>query len=468
MPTFNTLLKNIFDVNQVRIKGTDLYDDARGRKHLKISTALYKKASCRCPLCHRQCPGYDTPPYKRKWRHLDLGGIISEIEMDSHRIRCKEHGIVNEEVPFAYKDSEFTKDFDNTVSFFARQVSKSFVSQYMRISWRTVGRCISRTREELDPDLKRRFDGLINLGIDETSYRKGYKYITVIVNHDTGEVVWLHKDHGKEVLSLFFEQLSDKQKASIKTISGDGARWIDECIEKYVPQVTRCTDSYHVVGWLQDALDEVRSEAWHKANGKIKEIDQKYGKGRPKKNDRQREKIKQAKEYSRSIKNSRYALGKNPEHLTSAQKVKLEMITRSEPRLLRAYCMKEDLRLILHMDDKKEAEILLKQWLWKASHSKIPSFVELSRKIRRHKEHILNTIATGLSNARIEATNNKIKLIIRKAYGFRNIDNMFDMIYLICSDISIPLPNRTSLKIQTVQNNLNIVTIEQSDPFLCQ
>ena len=84
----------------------------------------------------------------------------------------------------------------------------------------------------------------------------------------------------------------------------------------------------------------------------------------------------------------------------------------------------------------------LKHWLFWASHSKISAFKELYKKIRRHKEHILNTIRLGLSNAMIEATNNKIKLIIRKAYGFRNIQNMMDRVYLVCSNIRVSLPNR--------------------------
>ena len=92
--------------------------------------------------------------------------------------------------------------------------------------------------------------------------------------------------------------------------------------------------------------------------------------------------------------------------------------------------------------DADKAETELNHWLWWASHSRIPVFHNLYKKIKRHKEHILNTIKFGLSNARIEATNNKIKLIIRKAYGFRNIQNMLDMVYLVCSNIRIPLPNR--------------------------
>ena len=88
--------------------------------------------------------------------------------------------------------------------------------------------------------------------------------------------------------------------------------------------------------------------------------------------------------------------------------------------------------------------IELKRWLWWASHSRIKAFKELYQKIKRHREHILNTIRLGMSNARIEATNNKIKLIVRKAYGFRNIQNMLDMVYLVCSDLRVPLPNRKS------------------------
>lgn len=442
MSSTTKVFKKIFNVNKARFRDFDLYEDHKGQCHLKVHIELYKSEKHRCPCCHKRCPVYDHPSYSRIWRHLDLGGIITELKMDSSRIYCKEHGVHLEAVPFAYEGSEFTKDFDLTAAYFARNVSKSFVSEYMRISWPTVGRCISRARNDLDPDLSRRLDGLVNIGVDETSYKSGHKYITVIVNHDTNEVVWLHKDHGKEVLKLFFEQLSDEQRASIKAVSGDGARWIDECIKEYIPSVTRCTDAYHTVSWANDALDDVRAEAWHKANDKLKTANKKYSRGRPAKDDEARQKLKDRKQYASSIKNSRYALGKNPENLTDNQQAKLEMIAESEPRLFKAYRLKEDLRTILHLKDPSSAESLLDQWLWRSSHSKIKPFVELSKKIRRHRQHILNTIEYGLSNARIEAVNNNIKLIIRRAYGFRNLDNMFDMIYLNCSNILIPLPNR--------------------------
>lgn len=120
----------------------------------------------------------------------------------------------------------------------------------------------------------------------------------------------------------------------------------------------------------------------------------------------------------------------------------MTMIAENNNRLYRAYRMKEMPRLLLKIKDVSEAESELKRWLWWAGHSRIKAFRELYQKIKRHKGHILNAIRFGMGNARIEATNNKIKLIIRKAYGFRNIQNMLDMVYLVCSNLKVPLPNR--------------------------
>ena len=137
-----------------------------------------------------------------------------------------------------------------------------------------------------------------------------------------------------------------------------------------------------------------------------------------------------------------HTLGKAPENLTSNQSARLEMIANTNPRLFRGYKLKEQLRLALKYPDLEEAKAELKSFLWRATHSRIQVFKELAYKIRRHEKHILNTIETQLSNARVEAINNKIKLFLRKAYGFRNIQNMLDMILLGCSNIFIPLTNR--------------------------
>lgn len=445
MASANTLCKKLLNVKGAVITGNNFYTDIDGVKHLVIQARPNIWHEDDCPICRRRCPKYDSPSSEpRRWRALDWGSIIVEIEYRIHRIECPEHGVLVAAVPWAYQDSRFTKDFDITVGWLAKYLPRSTVSEYMRIDWRTVGRCVSRTLHEIEPERKVRLNGLVRIGIDETSYRKGHKYITVIVNHDTNTVVWASPGHGKSVLQKFFRQLTYEQLSTIEVVTGDGAKWITECVNEFAPECERCVDAFHVVEWAMKALDDVRIEAWREAHEEEKSLVGKshQGKGRPKKDNSTTKEIKKARAKSKDIKGSAYTLGKAPEHLTENQKLRLEMIAATNKRLYRAYQMKEKLRLILKISDVEEAKEELKKWLWWASHSRIPAFQELYHKIKRHKEHILNTIRLRMSNARIEAINNKIKLIIRKAYGFRNINNMLDMVYLVCSNLKIPLPNR--------------------------
>ncbi len=452
MASANTLCKKLINVKDSVIEGYDFFTDSDGVQHLRIQVRPYALNENDCPFCHRSCPGYDQPlKTTRIWRALDCGAILVEVEGATHRINCPEHGIVTADVPWAYHGSRFTKDFDLTVGWLAVYLPRSVVSEFMRIDWENVGRCISRVLNVIEPERVKRLDGLVHIGIDETSYGKGHKYITVIVNHDTNTVVWAAQGHGKAVLQTFYRQLSPEQLSSIKVVTGDGAKWISECVEDFTPDCERRVDQFHVVEWAMEALDEVRREIWRETYDEAKRLANEHprGRGRPKRSDRESAEIAAAKKNAEQIKNSAYALGKAPEHLTENQQIKLEMIALEQPRLYRAYLLKEQLRLLLKIRDLKEAEAELKNWLWKASHSRIPAVYSLQEKIRRNKEYILNTIRLGMSNARVETINNKIKLIVRKAYGFRSIQNMIDMVYLVCSNLHIPLPNRKKTAVST-------------------
>lgn len=445
MASANTLCNNLLNVKDSVVESHDFYTDKDNVKHLRIHArpTVWKK-NC-CPFCGKKSPRYDLSNNAQKvWRGLDWGGIIVEVQCPTHRVKCKEHGIVTADIPWAYPGSSFTKEFDLTVAWLATYLPRSAVSNYMRIDWATVGRCISRTLNDIEPERSRRLNGLINIGIDETSYKKGHKYITVVVNHDTNTVVWIGEGHGKSVLTQFYKCLTPEQLSTIKVVTGDGAKWITECVNEFTPDCERCVDPFHVVEWAMEALDEVRREVWRKAYNEAQELSKANprGKGHPRADDPIAPIIKAAKAKADEIKNSTFALGKAPENLTEKQQLRVELIASTNNKLYRAYKLKEKLRLLLKIKDLEEAEKELNSWLWWASHCRIPAFVELNKKIRRHRQHILNTIRLGLSNARIEATNNKIKLIVRKAYGFRNMQNMMDMIYLVCSDLVIPLSNR--------------------------
>lgn len=449
MARWMSVFKQMFCVNDsAYIKNIDCKKDTDGLCHVYVDLCPHKRLLNRCPHCGKRCPGYDSRGSDpRYWRHLDCGGVFVWFRYAAPRICCSEHGVVTAAVPWAFAGSRFTKQFDLQVAWLAKYQARSTVQTLMRIDWKTVGRCTERAMSFLDPDADtRRLSGLVRIGVDETSYRKGHKYMTVVVNHDTGEVVWVHDGHGLKVFEKFFDTLTPQQRQSIKYVSADGARWVDDCIKKYVPQAIRCVDPFHVVQWATDSVDKLRTQIWQAMRTDSAKLKQTLKDCTDE--DARKKLTTQIKEHAtltRELKGSSYALGKGFENLLPSQHQKLELIANCHPRLYRAYQLKEELRHILKLG-KDDVQECLKRWFWKASHCRIEVMKELAKKIKRHTGNIINSVTYGLSNARIEAINNKIKLTVRRSYGFRNLDNMFAFVKLICSSIEIPLPNRPGKK----------------------
>ena len=441
--TFKSILLRLLNIKGAKVDGIDFEDDAAMTVHVH----LVKREQWRCPVCGRRCGVYDHASAESFWRGMDFGPVPVRIGAALPRVNCPAHGVLTARVPWAGAESRFTTDFAFSAAWmFKGGLSRKRISEWLKVDFKTVGRLIRRVWNLLEPDPKVRYSGLVNIGIDETSYRKGHSYITVVVNHDTNTVVWAHDGHGKEIVEMFFEELSEEQRSSIRLVSGDGARWITDAVAKYCPNATRCLDPFHVVEWANDALGSMRIDAWRRAREKLAEMVRKYKEEGIADDKEVKEEIKREQKKVDEIKRSKYALGKNPENLTKSQQERLELIQAEDPQIRRGHDLKEKLRLILKLKDPELAEEELDGWLGWAQRCRIPAFVELGRKVRRHREHILDTVRYGLSNARIEATNNKIKLLIRIAYGFRNIDAMISLIMLFCSSIEIPWPGRTAQK----------------------
>ena len=433
------ILKQFLNVKCVKINSCRLEEDAKNKelKNIVINVSVTKGQRCRCPVCGKKSARYDKGRETRRWRALDMGPCKVYVESEAPRVMCREHGVHTARTPWARKGASFTRDFEDQVAWMTKSLNKTAVAQYMRISWNTIGPIVTRVKKDKDPNPSHRFENLRRIGIDETSYTKGQNYITVVVNHDTGCVIWVHEKHGKDILKLFLEELTAEQRASIQCYSADGARWISETMEEYCPGADRCIDPYHLVEWVNESIDKVRIEAWQEAKARETKAAKERKKGAGKKRGGKKEEAKASK-----IKNTKYALGKNPENLTETQRLSLEYIQNTSPKLYRAYCLKESIRTLIKIPDMEDMESALRKWLWWASHSRIPAIYELQKKIRRHYQAILNTAKYKLSNARVEAVNNKIKLTIRMAFGFSNVQNMLDLIMLRCSDIPIELPGR--------------------------
>ncbi len=214
--------------------------------------ALWEEEQYRCPKCGKKCGKYDRSNHYKRWRSLDLGKNKFFIECRVPRCICPEHGVYIQRIPWAFPDSDYTRAFEVRVACAAAKMPTNLVSKEYRIKWGTVGNCVKRVQQSIAP-VENRFRKLTKIAIDETSYRKGYKYITTVQDLETGEIIWAY-----EVLKVFFETLTEEQRAGIKYVVADGARWITRQVEAYCPNALRCVDPFHVVGWATEALDSAR------------------------------------------------------------------------------------------------------------------------------------------------------------------------------------------------------------------
>lgn len=389
----------------------------------------------RCGICRRRCPGYDAGPGRRRWRTLDLGTIQAFVEADTPRVRCRVHGVVVAAVPWARHDAGHTHVFDDQVAWLATRASKATVVELMRIAWRTVGSIITRVWADVEVQHDR-FAGLRRIGIDEISYKKGHKYLMVVVDHDTGRLVWAAPGRSSATVREFFDLLGEERCAQITHVSADGAEFIDTIVAEKCPNAVRVADPFHIVSWATDALDEVRRQAWNDARA-LARTEPRRKRGRPRADAPQRP----GSERAAALKGARYALWKNPDNLTDNQQQKLAWIATTDPRLYRAYLLKEGLRRIFTMPYDAAVEAL-DRWISWARRSRIPAFVKLQRSIVKHRNRILAAIKHNLSNGLIESTNTKIRLITRMAFGFTSPDALIALALLSLGGHRPALPGR--------------------------
>ena len=348
----------------------------------------------RCGVCRRRCPGFDLGEGRRRWRALDLGTTLAFVEADAPRVTCRRHGVVVCAVPWARHKARLTRSFEDQVAWLAVNTSKSAVAQLMRVAWRTVGGVCERVAAEAAQQVDL-LAGLKRIGIDEISHRKGQRYLTVVVDHDSGRLVWAAAGRDRKTVEAFLDALGEERCEQIELVSCDMASWIAGPVAERLPDAVRCVDPFHVVQLATDALDEIRREVWNEArrSGEIA--------------------------VARNLKGARYALWRNPENLTARQQAKLADVERLNRPLYRAYLLKEQLRKIYRLPARR-AIALLEQWLQWARRCRLKPFVKLARTITAQREGIVAAIRHRLSNARVEAINTQIRLIARRAFGFHS------------------------------------------------
>lgn len=366
-----------------------------------------------CPRCG--CLGraaYDQRK-RRRWRHLDLGSTRLYLECELRRFPCPGCGkVVTEAVPWARPGARFSRDFEDVVCWLAQQAAFSVISRLLRVTWRSVASIVRRVVEqELG---RRRLADLYLLGVDEVSYRRGQRYLTLVADHADGAVVWTGKGRGAATLEQFFDELGREETAKVKAVSIDMAGGYQKALAEHCAQATVCFDPFHVVALANRALDELRRQLW-RTLGKSR------GSGR-------------------FVKGTRWALLKNPAALTDSQRGTLAFLAKVNSPLYRGYLLKEQLRAIYAPQSRLHAAHLLDAWLKAAVRSKLKPFVKLARTLREHRQGILDAIRLGLSNSRLEGLASRIRLISHRSFGFHSAEPLIALIHLCCGRIRVELP----------------------------
>jgi transposase len=434
-----------------------------------VVTVALRARLLRCPQCsystrHRESKQH----HDSVWRHLDLGVWRLEVHARLRRLVCPEHGALVEGVPFARDGARFTTDFEDLVAWLMTKCDRTTTCRLTRIDWHTVGRIIKRVADDqLDED---RLTDLFEISIDEVAWRKGHRYLTLVGDHIRGCVVWGCEGKGQAAADEFFAELDPPpaepperteqrswepapaimvpfgpcptvpaghgipgawlqageelepaivaRASRLTAVSMDMTGGYAKSVRDHAPQATIVIDNYHVVQLATKALDEVRREHWN---------DLRHA-GDP--------------AAAKAFKDSRWSLLKNPENLTDIQADTLAAIHATGGKIPRAWAMKEMVRAIFAAGLTVETvDELLDRLLARLSRSRLKPFVRLGRTIRKHRQGILAARRLKLSNARAESMNNRVKLIVRRAYGFHSAQAALALVHLTCGPITLTLPH---------------------------
>jgi transposase len=328
----------------------------------------------------------------RRVRDLNLAHARVELVVPNRKLRCSNcRTIRTEGHSFLGSYRRYTLRFERAVAELCRHLPIKHVAEHFGLSWHAVKEIDKRRlqREVGTPC----YEGLRLLAVDEVAVHKGHTYLTIVLDLETGRVVWVGQGRTEATLAGFFEELTPEQRKSIEAVASDMASGFRTAVEKACPHAALVYDFFHVVAkYGREVVDVVRLE----------------------------EAKKQDEAGRKLIKGSRYLLLKNDSSLGESQRQDLQVLLAANETLNTVYVLKDQLKEIWSHADPAGARQALKSWCALAEQSGIAPLATFARKLRRHEKGIVNHAVYPIHTGRLEGVNNKIKVIKRQAYGFRD------------------------------------------------
>jgi transposase len=335
-----------------------------------------------------------------------VGARVVVLAYAPRRVACRRCGVRTERVPWGASASRFSWAFEEWVAYLAQITDQTKVHKLTGVAWSTVGKIIERVvSRRLSPD---RLANLRRIGIDEFSYRKRHRYLTIVVDHDRRRVVWAAEGRSAETLRGFFRELGPQACAAVELVSIDMAGGYKKAIAEFLPEAQVIYDRFHVQRLASDALDAVR-------RAMVREAVAAAENGHP---------------GPSTLKKTRWVLLRGWQRLDKDERARLAEVQRTNRPLYRGYLLKETLAGALDYRQPARAEKALRSWIAWACRSRLRPFVRVARTIRSHFQGVLAYIRHRLTNGLAEGLNNKLRIVSRRAYGFHSAEALIAMLFL--------------------------------------
>lgn len=361
----------------------------KGNVYFFIHRKLFK---IRCPECNSKnviFKGSKT----RYLKTIPIGKKPVFLAIKIHRIKCKDCNCIKQtRIEIADPKKTYTRAFARYVLELLKFSTINDVAHHLNISWDTVKDIQKKylIKNFRQPDLSQ----LSQIAIDEISIGKKHKYLTIVLDLQTGAVVFIGNGKGSDSLNPFWESLK-KANIQIKAVATDMSKAYIHAVRENLPNAIHVFDHFHIIKLFNEKLTKLRHQLYHETT---------------------------SYHHSQALKGLRWILLKNPENLdeTKNEKERLEQALRINKPLATVYYLKEDLRQLWNQKSKAEAEIFIEEWIRKARASGVRILVKFSNTLSAYRTAILAYYDYPISTGPLEGTNNKIKTMQRQSYGYRD------------------------------------------------
>ena len=412
-----TILNHCYKFRSFIYQNVHLSTDFIGNPIIIIDIEPRANGKKLCGKCQKPCPGYDRLK-PRKFKFVPLWGLPVFFSYARRRVNCPIHGVVAEYIPWAEGKSHLTNVFKLFLSFWAKHLSWSKVAEIFKVQWYHVFESVEWVVEY---GLKNRcLDKIKAIGIDEIQYRVGHVYLTLVYQIDSHcrRLLYVGKERTAKTLLRFFFLFGKARTSALEVVCSDMWKPYLKVIAKKVPQAIHILDRFHIMKKFNEAIDNTRRKEKRESEGT---------------------------ELEPILKHSRWCLLKNKKNQKESQLAKLKELLKYNLQSVKCMLLREAFQKFWTYKSTYWAKRFFDQWIDRVNRSNLDEMKKVAKTLKRHESALFNWFKTieRFSNGIVEGFNNKAKLTMKKAYGFKHFRTAEVALYHQLGNLPVPLFTHT-------------------------